>query len=284
MKFFQILTLLSLPVVMLTSCGNDDDNPSGNSFSLPVDAAGNTILSQNISTGAVEALPGANYGLKGDLDNGVLTLTINDLQYDSQKNAISFTLPAARLSITQGSFSVDQAGDVSVALSNGAVTVSDLLIKFALQTNGTQKLVQLSYTIDHTYKITTVFNSNIFVGTTTTTDLTSPETKPFTSQEPMYNVVLDRKNKTAQLQIAYAKFLPAMPSLGVMYFDKIPVEYTADGFTFSINEVVPSINNTPYPDFKVANVSGTVVAGKTLKLTFECARFNRKVSFEGTAY
>jgi hypothetical protein len=69
-----------------------------------------------------------------------------------------------------------------------------------------------------------------------------------------------------------------------MFFNDIPLTFTADGFTFQTNEVIPQINSVPFPAFTITNLKGTIVAGKTMDLTFECAKYNRKVTVAGTAY
>lgn len=283
MKFIKLLPLLLLPALILPSCG-DNDEPRENMVSLTIDSKLNYISSYDLSTSTTEIFPGANYGIIANMDRNAIELSVNDLQFNKGERAISFTLPEMRMNVIHTGWKLEQKESVSVQAGASTVTVSDIKIDFNLRANGSQNLVLLSFVLDGRYAINTFFTHNQFIGTTTSTDLSDPADDPFTTQQSQYLVVFDGKTNKVQVQIANPKFLDKMPPLSIMVFDAIPMNFSNDGFTFSASEIIPSIKGTPYPDFKVSNLEGKVVAGKTLTLKFDCARFNRQVTVAGTAY
>ncbi len=285
MKLRKLLPLLFCASLVCTSCNDSDDSTSTTTTTLSIPSSSNYITSYDITTGSLAVLNGADYGLIVNSNQSTLQLVVGNLQYETNTTAISFTLPEIKLTTTQGGYKIDSQTDYSVETATSTATVSNLKMNFVLRSNGNQNLVHLSYVLNNRYEINTIFTNNQFIGTTTSTDLTTPDVDPFTTEDSQYLVVVDGKNMKAQIQIASPQFLSNMPTnLGIMFFDEIPLTFTADGFTFQTNEVIPQINSVPFPAFTITNLKGTIVAGKTMDLTFECAKYNRKVTVAGTAY
>lgn len=283
MKLTRLLPLLLLTAIVLPSC--DDSEPAENTQSLTIDSSINYISSIDLNDNTQSILPGADYGIIVNLDNSTLQLFVNNLQYAPSERAISFTLPEMRLNYTQTGYDISQNSAMQVDAGTSTVSVSNLEIKFVLRADGSQNLVTINFTLDGRYELTTLFTYNQFIGTTTSTDLTDPTDEPFSTNQSRYLVVIDGKTNTAEVQIAYPKFLEGMPNnLGTMKFQNIPLTFTKDGFTFVIGELTPMIGEVPYPEFVLTNIRGKVVAGKTLDLTFDCEKYNREVTVDGTSY
>ncbi len=285
MKFlkFLLLPLLALPALILPSCSNDD--PKGNTQALTIQSSLNYISVYDRTADKLTVFSGANYGVLVNLDQLTMQLNVNDLQYDSDQRAISFSLPELRMNITQTGWKLQHAETMQIQTGASTVNVANLDIDFVLRSDGLQNLVSIKFLLDSRYEITTLFTHSQFIGETKSTDIDNPAKDPFSTKQSRYLVTFDGKTKKAEVQIAYPKFLDTMPSnLGVMRFPDIPLTYTNDGFTFKISSLVPKIGNDPYPAFEITNLEGKVVAGKTLSLTFECRKFNRKVTIDGTAY
>lgn len=284
MKILKLLPLLLLSAIVLPSCNNNDD-PQANTQAVVISADSSTVASYNRDDQSLDILPGAIYGVLVNLDNSTLQLSVANLQYDGNQQAISFSLPELRLGMSQTGWLLDHAEPISVQTQSGTATISKLQVNFALRANGAQNVVRIYMVLDDKYELTTIFNNSQFIGTTTSTDITDPADNPFTTDLSQYLVVIDRQKKTAQVQIANPKFLDNMPSnLGIMIFDNIPLTFSADGYTFSTSNLIPKIGKDPYPAFEISNLQGSVIAGKSLSLTFDCAKFNRKVTVAGTAY
>lgn len=284
MKFLKLLPLLLLGLIF-PSC-NNEDNPKENTSQLTIKSSSNYISSVNLEDNSFSILPGADYGVLVNFDRQTLQLFINNLQFDPAERAISFTLPEIRLDITTNGWRILHNEAIQVQAGASTYSVSQIEVNFALRADGSQNIVAINYTLDGKYKLTTLFTYNQFIGTTTSTDMTDPADAPYSTNQSRYLVIIDDKTKTAELQIAYPKFVEAMPAerVGILVFKNIPLTFTKDGFTFETTNIVPQIKDTPYPDYTITNMYGNVAAGKSMKLSFECAKYNRKVTVDGTAY
>jgi hypothetical protein len=285
MKYLKLLPLMLLVAFILPSCIDDNDNSSSTTETLSISSTYNYIASVDIADNSLQVLPGANIGLVVDKSNVTIQLYISDLQYDANSRAVSFNTPELQMSTTTSGWSLEQSEAMTLTTSsNSTVNISNLKVKFNQRSTGSQNLVILSFTVDGRYQVSTYFTPTQYIGTTTSVDVDAPTVGVFTSETPQYLVVLDRTNMKAQVQVANAKFLDGMPSLGTMVFDEIPLTFTKTGYTFTTDSVIPSISDVPYPAFTLTNLSGSVEAGKTLKLKFTCAKYNREVTVEGTVY
>lgn len=284
MKFLKLLPLLFLTFTF-ASC-SDNEGPQGNTSQVTIPSSINYISAYDLTDNTLEILPGADYGVLVNFDKITLQLFVNNLQFDSSERAVSFTLPELRMDYTKTGFKLAHKDAIQVEAGASTVTVSDFQVDFVLRADGSQNIVAINFTIDNRYELTTLFTHNQFIGTTTSTDLADPANAPYSTQQSRYLVIIDNKSKTAELQIAYPKFLEAMPAerVGTMVFKNIPLTYTIDGFNFETASIVPEIKNVPFPDYTVSNVKCKVVAGKTMALSFDCAKFNRNVTVDGTAY
>jgi hypothetical protein len=284
MKLLKILPLMLLAALSLPSCV-DSDNSDDNTAVLSINSSVNYISSIDIADNSLQVLPGANYGATVDMNAATIQLYVNDLQYDANTRAVSFTLPTMQMSTTTSGWSLDHSEAMTLTTtSNTTVNISDLKIKFNMRSNGSENLVSLAFTVDGRYQVKTIFTATQYIGTTTSVDVDAPGLNSFTSDSPQYLVVIDKTKMLAQVQVANAKFLDGMPSLGTMVFDEIPMTFTKEGFTFKTDSVIPSISSVPYPDFTLTNIEGSVAAGKTMSLKFTCPKYNREVTVAGTVY
>lgn len=284
MKLFKLLPLMLLSAFILSACG--DDEPQEETQSLTISSSLNYISSLDKTTGTIAVLPGADYGILAFPERNMVELYVNNLQYDPNETAITFAIPAIRMNVTQGGWKYDGSETFTVQADNRTATVSNLKVDFVLRSDGAQNLVYIYFVLDGRYELTTFFVNNFFIGTTSSTDLTDPANAPFFTQQSQYLVIIDKKTMTAEVQIAYPKFVEAMPAerVGTMKFQNIPMSFTGDGMTFRINELIPLAGNAPFPNYKITNLWGTIHAGKSLSLTFDCEAFNRKVTVDATAY
>lgn len=283
MKFLKFLPLLILSAFIFSSCG--DDGPTENTQALTIQSSLNYVSVIDRTDNSQTVLVGADYGVLVNLDRSTLQLHVNNFQYSSDERAISFTLPELRMDYTQTGWKLNAPSPIQVEAGSSTVTISDVKVDFNLRADGSQNLVTIDFVMDDRYEVTTFFTHNQFIGETKSTDISDPANDPFSTNQSRYLVVFDGKTKKAEVQIAYPRFMEGMPAnLGIMRFADIPMTYTEDGFTFSTSSLIPEIASTPYPAFAITNLQGTVVAGKSLTLTFECEKYDRKVTVTGTAY
>lgn len=281
MKLFKLLLLLPLSFAAV-ACGNDDDDRK-NEATITVEANSNNIISRDLATGESQLLPGANYSLRCDFNASTLTLSVFDLQLRKGQNAISFQLPPLKIVNGTRGLKVSQTDPVTVSAGGSNISVDDIHIEF-VSTVGGEALVLLNYQVDSRYNITTLFKINRFQGKTISFRPDDPTSSEFTSEETQYMININAEKMTADLAINKAKFQAEMPSLGVMTMKNIPFTLTVNGIELNTAEVIPSIAETPYPDYKLTNLKMNVIPGMSCTLSFECKRFGRNVNFNGSAY
>lgn len=283
MKLLRLLPLLIIGLI-ITSC-NNDDTPKENSQYLTISSTLNYVSVIDDSDNSQEIFTGADWGVLVNLDRSTLQLYVNSLQYLPDEHAVSFTLPELRMEYTSTGWKLNNPQSIQVETGVSPLNISDLHVDFVLRNDGSQNLVTIAFTINGRYHVNTLFTHNQFIGSTTSTYITNPDDAPFTTNQSRYLVIIDKKTMKAEVQIANPLFLNGMPTnLGIMRFKDIPMTFTDDGYRFAIANLTPEIGEDPYPAFALTDVNGTVVAGKTMKLNFKCARFNRQVEVNGTAY
>lgn len=284
-----LLCALFIPALMLTSCDNNDEG--GNTASLQLSSTDNIILSTKTADNSVEVLSGANYFISVDYDKMTCTVAVNDLQYDTQKTAISFSIPETRIAVSSAGWVIRRQEPFTVQASNGTTaTISDFDMEFTMRVGNSSALAMLEFTLDGTYQISTLLTTSNFVGTTTSTLIADPETDPFTTTNTTYSVIVNRETSKAQVRIYQAQFASNMPTnLGTMVLDNIPVTFTSQGFAAIQTQVIPQIANAngtsdPYPQFTLTNVKIAYVAGMHFNMEFDCAAFARHVDIQTRPY
>lgn len=282
-----ILSFLILPALLLTSC--DDNDPNHNTGSLTLGASDNIILSTYTPDNSLQVLPGANYRILVDYDLMTCNVTVNDLQFDSQQSAISFTIPETRIAVSSSGWLIRRQEAFTVETSRGTATISNFDLEFTMRVGGSSALAMLEFDLDGKYHISTLLTTSNFVGTTSSTIIGNPDQDPFSTQTSTYSVIVNRETAKAQIRIYNPKFSNEMPSnLGTMVFDNIPVTFTSKGFAATPTEIIPEIatagGSDPYPQFKITNLDVAYVAGMHLDMEFDCAAFNRHVKVSTSPY
>lgn len=84
-----------------------------------------------------------------------------------------------------------------------------------------------------------------------------------------YVIDLSEDGTVATLTINNAKFAERMPAL-TMQFKGIAVGFSGDNYVMSSDELIPEIADTPYPNYKITNFTGSFNATDG-QLEFECA-------------
>lgn len=274
-----LLAALVIPALMLTSCNDSEEENTG---SLRLSATDNIILSTNKTTQTTEALPGANYSINVDYNTNVCRIVVNDLQYDPQKSAISFSMPDIRIAVGSTGWIIRQS-EATVQTTNGSAKITNFEAWFTMRVGGSSALAGISFTLDGQYEITTLLTTSNFTGTLNSTIIGNPDDNPFTTNNTTYSVLVDRASQTAEVRIYNPKFSSDMPSnLGTMVFPNLPITYTSKGFNVNINKVIPEIatagGSDPYPQFAITNLQIAYVAGSRANMDFDCAAFNRHVA------
>lgn len=284
MKILKILSIAIL-IPMLSAC-RGDDSPT-NSARMDIRSESNTLLVTDITTSETYKCSGADYAIFVDFDNATGNVSINNLLLPGASRAISFDLPETRLQVTMLGFKIEQIQPVSVPTNTGSsVNISDLKVEYYYPANATPNPLNISFTINGSMRCVTLFEVTRYQGTTSSTDLDDPADSPYSTTISQYMVRLDSEDNTVSIAISRPKFVDAMPDqmIGTMIFPDIPVTYTEDGITFESASFVPMVGEDPYPQFRITNLSGRIVAGSSFDLTFDCQAFKRNVKVAATCF
>ncbi len=239
---------------------------------------------------------GAAYTLLFNFTTNTCEIAVENLKYDSNVAAVSFTLSSIPLSSESNSTvrGVNYTGPMAFSDADGAThTIKNIRLYclrdqsrvFSDETTATPTF-QLSFTLDDTYKLRAMQYEDVFFGTTTSTNINNTEevAEGTTAQYKVsFNMLSSSNdfvsaNRTLDLTIANPRFIPAMPStIKSMVFPNIPFKFTDNGFTFDLDALTPEIANTPYPAFPIRDLAGEVVSEKTFTLDFKCLSTNVKV-------
>lgn len=100
----------------------------------------------------------------------------------------------------------------------------------------------------------------------------------YENTEMTYGVTFDESKETATITINNPKFAESMPSnLGVMEFPGVELEVNKDGYILRADELLPEINDVPYPGFMITDLTGSFSFTTGGTLNFRCAdRWNVK--------
>lgn len=284
MKFLKTLLLFAVVGFILPSC-SDDNNNNDNEYtqSLSLRASDSFISSYSIKDNTTYGLPGASLLLTVDYNNSTMQLNINSLQFDPAQQAISFELPATRFGYKDSGWEL-KPGTTFDINSGTHHTISNLNIVFNSRANGTQALVNLSFTVDENYEVCYILRQNVFAGTTKTFDINKTD-DIFTTENPLYLVQLNADGKSAIISIANPQFVSNMPTtIQTMQFPGITVKYVRGGIDLECAKLTPTISETPYPRFEITDLDAEMRPGKEFDLNFKCMAFTRQVEFDGKPY
>lgn len=273
-----LLAALVLPALMLTSCNDTEDE---NTASLRLSSSDNIILSTNKTDNTTEALSGANYTINVDYNSNICQISVNDLQYDSKKSAISFAMPDIRIAVGSTGWVIRQ-DEATVQTTSGTAKITGFEAWFTMRVGGASALAGITFTIDGQYEIHTLLTTSNFTGELTSTIIGDPTNSPFTTKNSTYSILVNPSTQTAEVRIYNPQFSADMPTnLGTMVFPNLPLTYTGKGFVVDLNKVIPEIATTsgsdPYPQFAITNLRVAYVAGSRVNMYFDCAAFNRHV-------
>ena len=131
-------------------------------------------------------------------------------------------------------------------------------------------------TVDGRYRIVGARAPYMFFGKTTST---GPDGKGWDNQKPYYQVALDFKTMTADLQINDAQFVQQMPAQN-MRFLAVPMQVDPATGVISLAlaedaELIPNTvgtggTYTPQPDFPISGLTATIDPATGMDIAFDC--------------
>lgn len=143
-----------------------------------------------------------------------------------------------------------------------------------------------SFTLDDRYEVVGSIQPQIMVGETVST----PEGgQGFSSTTPVYTVIYDFSKMTASIGITGAMFAANMPAQN-MVFPDLPFTMDSRGYiTIESADFIPTINNTPQPEFPISDLTAHINPAIGMTLDFKCnvrkaAMFSVSADVDFTSY
>ncbi|MBD5213252.1 MAG: hypothetical protein HDS75_00330 [Bacteroidales bacterium] len=265
---YLIATIIGLT---LTSCLGESTNVftqdySSFTFDLVTD---NTTSNSVLSTSST-------LKVKTDANTGRLTIDINNLELPGA-GYINISLPDRIATIGEdGSQRVNVPAFTSVV--NGQthmVTSFDMKLYVRYLNGQSYNLLVLSYDVDSKYSVRTIFSPAYYWGNTVVID---QDNKSYTNtaQTSFYGFGFDPEKKVANIGLVNAKFAENMPGMS-MTFETIPVTFAQNHFTMKADEVIPKINNVPFPSYKISDLTVSGNYGGPVAIQFTCTIDTEKV-------
>lgn len=273
MKLTNYIATLALGIC-LSSCLGESTNTyiqdySSYTFDYVTDNETSTSLVSSSST----------LKLKTDANTGKIAVDITNLQLPGA-GYISISLPEHAVTITDdGAQRVYVPAFTSVA-NNETHTITGFELKLYLRYLDGQSynLLVLSYNVDSKYSVRTIFSPACYWGNTVVVD---QDGKSFTNtaQTSFYGFGFDPEKMTANIGLINAKFAENMPAMS-MNFEGVPVTFGQDYFSIAAGEIIPKINNVPFPSYKITDLRVSGNYGGPVTIQFVCTLDTEKVKGE----
>ena len=274
-------------------CKNDDQPTATTSYSIP---AINLITPLDGET-APYASQGSykfSYDLYAQtvtvegsnlmIDNTAQTFTAGPVRYSGNADEIRYTAPSGTV-FPSSPWEVRDFGFLITDRVYRAATQFPGITGSATQT---PRLV-MNYRLDEKYKVATFASETTYKGETTTSYPAGDGTETFQTKDITYRVVIDIKEKKADVVLYDAQFAPKAPKLTAIGLKGLDVTYSDGAYTVSGSEIIPLVpegsgtSTTPYPSFVFNSFSLTTTGADltAVKADFQVAgRF--KGSFAGS--
>ena len=272
MKLSKLMAV-ALPVALLfASCDSDSQDGSTYTFTVNGTSSNGTAVTYTAvksPDNTWKTFAGADHTMKFDLGTGLCDIQVANLQYKEGGSKISFAIPAQK-------FYVNATSTIwAIPTLKTPVTVPPLgltldnLTLWTLTWYGQSLFdMDLSYELDG-YLIRTIPAVHNYMGTTTTNTL-DESTGAYPYTKSVYSVTMKPATMTLDITVTGAKFDNAMPELN-MVFSGIPYTYTDAGLSFAADKIIPTIKDTPYDNYALTNVSGSLKLQGEFILNFDCA-------------
>lgn len=266
------LALLSAAcATTLTSC-LDDNNGNNEKYTMQSTYDGNFSSIKDLETNETYNCAGTVYKFYLEIaDQAKMDVTINNFRLGPDDVPTSITIPNLKLTVNNDGAYVGSAQDVQFYIGNQPHLMDNISVVYRDRVvNGNYRMVAaVDYTIDSQYQVTVIPTTAYFFGTMTSTDDASGTS--FSKKNVPVTVTFKPASGTADLAISGARFSEAMPRDMDMTFPGLTFKVTQTGYILEASEIIPTINNDPFPAYPIKNLNLTANnATGTMSGNFEC--------------
>jgi len=212
---------------------------------------------------------GASYRVLNNLDDGTLTLEIGNLKLPNN-TYISMKVENQRYSYNESGAMVMRIPSYTSNVAGMSHTITNLDFEYYSRYLNQQAfpMLVMSYEIDGQYNVRVIYSPAYYWGNTVVTD---QDGKSYTnsSQSSFYGIQFFHDTKVATFGAFSAKFAENMPAMNMTFKD---IPFTLDQYSYnaSIDELIPNIGETPYPNYKISDFRMTGTWGGQQTLSFTC--------------
>lgn len=127
--------------------------------------------------------------------------------------------------------------------------------------------MSIVFTINNMFRVTVIPTLTYYYGTTTVVNNANKST--YETTDPIYKVVIDPKNMTADITLHKARFAASMPAME-MSFKGVAVTPYNTGYDLKRDSLIPEIGDVPYPAYQITNFVGVEKFLNNMKIDFDC--------------
>ncbi len=125
----------------------------------------------------------------------------------------------------------------------------------------------IDMTVDNTFTVLSTYENQLLFGKTKSKNTVSGDV--FETSATDYVINIDTKTGNMNIVMEKAQFIGKMPSMDISV-SNIPFTVDGDEFKATIAEVIPTIEGTPYPTFKLTNVKIEFDPAEGFEMEFDC--------------
>lgn len=232
----------------LASCGDDNEK------NLASETYGDAIATLIVPTTSEKPTTAqmVQYTFNFVYNNNAAKFGINGLSYEGQEYTfLAENIPFVYQNYYNGRI---QSFSVSSMSSSGGVTANNVTASVATMLNFRPTLLVDMFTVMRqyviSYKVGDLFTAKTFAangwyfGQTMTSYVYNDQHKEFSTDKPIYNVVLDLKSGSATVSIfnpVFAEEMPPQMANTEMQLEGLKIEYTRNGYRVVGENIVPKV-------------------------------------------
>ncbi len=275
-KYLHYLTSLLLACVLATSCEKTTSNETITEQTLTNCFA----YVSDFADGPAAYYSNMGFKVRLNYTKPSADITISGLKLTDGTAYPTFTITDLKFAIDKDGWIVLTGEDITPSIPG--VAVSPAIGKFSMRLY--QRIVGDRYnpafcvemTLDRRYTVVSAQSSQICFGTTKSI---SDTMAPFETKETEYSLSFNIDTRCVNIAVHKAQFMSKMPAMDIV-LKNIPFIMQGSKAIFSIDNIVPESNNTPYPAFPISNLKGELDFGSGFDFEFDCA----PTMFHGTVF
>lgn len=265
-RFFRFLTLCLVSCMAMTSCDSAED--------------ADTVFKQNVSKcfvyvnnlvdGTNAYYKNVNYSIDLNLSKLTANITISGLQLTNGSEYPTFTLrdvPLRNENAGWFDISADEVTHITGLATTPVITNFKLRMLWRVKDNAFDPAFVVRMTVDRRYSITSALPTQSIEGTTTSTGIDGSK---YTTTKTNYQLDFNVDTRCVTIKVNKAAFLAGMPQMDIV-FPNVPFTISSGKAVFNTESLTPYIGNTPYENFPITDLEGTLDFGNGMDFEFTCA-------------